>query len=159
MTAINRHYQAMIYRTLSTLLIALSLTACGGETAPKTTTSVTPERPAVTPVKAERTPMERGRIMYKRCRACHTLEEGGKHKVGPNLWNIYGMKAGSKEGFAYSKVMEASEVVWDTETMDGYVKKPKDFMTGNKMSFVGIKKDEDRAALQEYLRAETTPTP
>jgi len=59
-------------------------------------------------------PMERGAKLYKRCRACHTLDEGGRHKVGPNLWGIYGSKAGSKDGFNYSKAMAASDVVWDT---------------------------------------------
>jgi len=101
------------------------------------------------------TQIERGAKLYKRCKACHTLEEGGKHKVGPNLWAIYGQKAGSKEGFAYSKVMKASEVVWNNETMDGYIKKPSVFMKGNRMTFVGIKKQEDRDALQVYLKAKT----
>ena len=62
--------------------------------------------------------MERGAKLYKRCKACHTLEDDGKHKVGPNLWNIYGAQAGTKDGFNYSKVMTASEVIWDDATLD-----------------------------------------
>ena len=103
------------------------------------------------------TPMERGARLYKRCRACHTLEDGGKHKVGPNLWAIYGAKAGAKEGFNYSKAMATSKVVWDDETLDAYIKKPSEFMKGNRMSFVGIKKAEDREALLLYMKAQTTP--
>lgn len=103
------------------------------------------------------TPMERGARLYKRCKACHTLEDGGKHKVGPNLWAIYGAKAGAKEGFNYSKAMTASDIVWDDATMDAYIKKPAEFIKGGRMSFVGIKKQEDRDALFLYLKAQTTP--
>jgi len=106
---------------------------------------------------ADVTPMERGAKLYKRCIACHTLEDGGRHKVGPNLWNIYGQKAGSKDGFKYSKVMASSDVIWTEETMDGYLTKPSTFMKGNRMSFVGLKKQTDRDAIQLYLKAETTP--
>jgi len=102
-------------------------------------------------------PMERGAKLYKRCKACHTLDEGGKHKVGPNLWDVYGSKAGAKNGFNYSKVMAASDIVWEDATMDAYIKKPSEFMKGNRMSFIGIKKAEDREALLLYLKAETTP--
>lgn len=101
--------------------------------------------------------MERGAKLYKRCKACHTLEEGGKHKVGPNLWDIYGAKAGSKDGFTYSKVMAASELIWNDETLDAYIKKPSEFMKGNRMSFVGIKKAEDREAVLLYMKSKTTP--
>ena len=103
------------------------------------------------------TPLERGAKLYKRCRACHTLDEGGRHKVGPNLWGIYGSKAGSKDGFNYSKAMAASEVIWDDASMDAYIRKPSEFIKGGRMSFVGIKKQEDRDALFLYLKAETTP--
>lgn len=141
------------------ILPAIFLASCGN--GGKSTTAPAPQKAAQTaPIvqtAAKITPMERGAKLYKRCRACHTLEEDGKHKVGPNLWAVYGAKAGSKGGFNYSKIMAASEVVWDDATMDGYIAKPSEFMKGNRMSFVGIKKAEDREALQIYLKAETTP--
>ena len=140
------------------LLSAIMLAACGGGDAKsepiKSVPVTTP--PAATKV-AELTPMERGARIYKRCQSCHTLEEGGKHRVGPNLWDIYGSKAGSKEGFAYSKAMLASGVTWDEDSMDQYMTRPKEFMPGNKMSFIGLKKAEDRAAVQAYIKAKTTP--
>jgi len=101
--------------------------------------------------------MERGAKIYKRCRACHTLDEGGKNKVGPNLWGIYGAKTASKEGFAYSKAMKAADITWDEESIDGYLKKPSQYMPGNKMTFIGLKKQEDRDAVQAYMKAKTTP--
>jgi len=140
-------------------LPVILLTACGGggesTSAPTPATKV--ETAPIVQTASTVTPMERGAKLYKRCKACHTLEEGGKHKVGPNLWAVYGAKAGAKEGFNYSKVMADSEVIWDDTTLDAYIKKPSEFMKGNRMSFVGIKKQEDRDALLLYLKAETTP--
>ncbi|MEP3891119.1 MAG: cytochrome c family protein [Hellea sp.] len=141
------------------ILPVILLTSCGGggesTSAPAPTPS--PETAPIVQTASTMTPMERGAKLYKRCKACHTLEDGGKHKVGPNLWAIYGATAGSKEGFNYSKVMAASDLIWDDASLSGYIQKPSQFMKGNRMSFVGIKKQEDRDALLVYLKAETTP--
>ena len=107
------------YMFLMTFLIS----SCGGgesKTAPTQAVKTT-QTAQVIPVASEMTPLEHGAKIYKRCKACHTLDEDGKHKVGPNLWDIYGAKAGSKEGFNYSKVMAASDVIWTDETMDAYM--------------------------------------
>ena len=140
-------------KTLLPLVTAVFLlTACGGSDAPKA------EAPtATTPAKVEMTPVQRGAKLYSRCRACHTLEQGGPNKVGPNLWDLYGSKTASKEGFAYSKAMKAADIIWDETTVDGYLKKPGTYMPGNKMTFIGLKKQEDRDAIQAYLKAKTTP--
>lgn len=119
---------------------------------PQTTTS----KP-VTVASKTLTPIEMGAKVYKKCRTCHTVEDGGRHKVGPNLWAIYGMKAGTKEGFAYSKVMKESGIVWDEATMDGYLENPTKYMPGNRMSFIGLRKKEDRDNLQIYLKDATSP--
>ena len=100
---------------------------------------------------------ERGAKIYKRCRACHTLDENGRNKAGPNLWNIYGRQAGSKSGYAYSKAMKASGVIWDKTTMDAYLKRPRDYIPKTKMTFIGLKNQIDRDAVQAYLLLETTP--
>ena len=141
------------------ILLVILLTACGGggESNTVSAPSIKTETAPIVKTASKATPMERGAKLYKRCRACHTLEEGGKHKVGPNLWDIYGAKAGAKEGFNYSKAMAASDIIWDDTTMDAYIKKPSEFMKGGRMSFVGIKKQEDRDALFLYLKAQTTP--
>lgn len=141
------------------ILPAFLLASCGGGGEPTSTSTPSPkaETAPVVQTTTTMTPMERGAKLYKRCKACHTLEDGGKHKVGPNLWAIYGAKAGSKEGFNYSKVMAASDIIWDDASLSGYIQKPSEFMKGNRMSFVGIKKQEDRDALLLYLKTETTP--
>lgn len=97
-----------------------------------------------------------GAKLYKRCRTCHTLNQDGSNKVGPNLFGIFGAKAGANEDFRYSKVMSESEVIWTDENLAAYIKAPAKFMPGNSMSFVGIKDEEKVAALLEYMRAETT---
>ena len=128
--------------------------ACGGkkDVAPAAPQEIVVPKPVV-----ELTPIQRGAKIYARCRACHTLEQGDRHKVGPNLWAVYGSTAGTKEGFAYSKAMKASGVVWDEATMDAYLTKPAQFMPGNKMTFIGLKKQEDRDAVQAYMKDKTTP--
>ena len=141
---------------LKTIIFASTafLAACGGsETAPVASAAPT-ETPASTR-SAEITPMERGAIMWKRCRACHNVEEGARHKVGPNLYGIYGMTAGTQDGFNYSKAMRASGIVWDDETMSAYIENPRTYIPGNRMSYVGIRKEEDRQALLLWLKAQS----
>jgi len=138
-------------------VILLASCGSGGESTATSTPTSQPETASIVQTASALSPIERGAKLYKRCKACHTLEDGGKHKVGPNLWAVYGAKAGSKEGFNYSKVMAASDIVWDDTTLDAYIKKPSEFMKGNRMSFVGIKKQEDRDALLIYMKAQTTP--
>ncbi len=150
-------------KAISLALTAAWLVSCGNsaDSAPevKTQLSSSGQTAQVIPAaaKAELTPMERGAKLFKRCKACHTLEDGGRNKVGPNLWDIWGNKAASREGFAYSKALIAADITWNDETFDAYIKKPNAFVPGTRMSFVGIKKDQDRADLLLYLKAETTP--
>jgi cytochrome c len=101
------------------------------------------------------TPEELGKKVYARCRTCHTLEEGGKNRVGPNLWMVFGKKAGTAEGYAYSKAIQASDITWDDASMDAYIENPKSFIPGNKMVFVGLRKEQDRQNLIAYLKANT----
>ncbi len=96
----------------------------------------------------------KGEKLFKRCAACHSLE-AGKKKVGPSLAGVFGRTAGTLEGFKYSKAMIASEVVWDEETIDQYLEKPKAFIPKNKMAFPGFKKPEQRADVIAYLKEAT----
>jgi len=140
---------------LTFVTAAILLSACGGSETPE----ATPPTPTTTSSKpvVELTLAQRGAKVYTKCRACHTLEQDGRNKVGPNLWAIYGTQAGSKEGFAYSKAMKASGVVWDETTMDAYLERPSAYMPGNRMTFIGLKKKADRDAVQAYMKEKTTP--
>ncbi len=96
-------------------------------------------------------------LFKKKCRACHSEDEG-KNKVGPSLHAVFGQAAASVDGFTkYSKNMKASGLTWDAATLDQFLAKPKGLVKGTKMSFAGLKKDGERAAVIEYLKS-LTPT-
>lgn len=95
--------------------------------------------------------VKKGTKVFKKCKACHTVDQGGKNKVGPNLFGIVGKEAGKVEGFKYSKAMKGSGLTWDEATLDGFLKKPKKYMKGTKMSFAGLKKEKDRKNVIAYL--------
>ena len=95
----------------------------------------------------------KGQKVFKKCAACHTVDEGGKNKVGPNLWNIVNRTIASHEGFSYSDAMAAQEGVWDWERLNAFVSDPKGTVPGNKMAFKGVSKDGDRADVLAYLRS------
>jgi len=95
---------------------------------------------------------EAGAKTIKKCVACHTFDQGGANKVGPNLWKIVNSKKAQKPGFAYSKVMAAAGGSWDEQSLFDFLKKPGKYLPGTKMSFVGIRKPEDIANVVAYLK-------
>jgi len=97
----------------------------------------------------------RGETLYFQCRACHTVEQDGTNKVGPKLWGMFGREAGAVPGFAYSDAVKNSGVVWTPETVNAWLEQPADYLPGNIMVFVGVKKPQDRANMIAYLQVET----
>ena len=96
-----------------------------------------------------------GEKLFKKCAACHSLEEGTK-KVGPSLYKIFGATPGQVPKFRYSKgLVEYGQtgVVWDAEALDAWLTKPKDVVKRTKMAFPGFKKAEDRADMIAYLKS------
>jgi cytochrome c len=94
----------------------------------------------------------KGEKIAKKCKACHTMNDGGKNRLGPNLFGILGQPAGTREGYKYSKAMSASSIVWDDATFIDFVLKPKKVLPGTKMSFRGIKKASQREDLLAYFQ-------
>ena len=92
-----------------------------------------------------------GKKVFAKCRACHFVDKD-KHKTGPHLVNIIGRTAGDTDFKKYSKAMKESGIVWNDETLDGYLEAPKKYLKGGKMAFAGLKKKKDRDNIIAYLK-------
>lgn len=98
----------------------------------------------------------KGEKVFRKCKACHQVGEGATNKTGPMLNDIIGAQVGAVEGFRYSKTfvkLAEDGVVWDDAAMDAFLEKPKNWAKGTKMSFAGLRKEDDRAAIIEYLKS------
>jgi len=99
--------------------------------------------------------LKRGQLLYMVCKACHDVEAGLPHKVGPNLHGMFGQRAGAAEGFKYTDALAKSGITWTPESMDAWLKQPGTLVPGNGMAFAGIANDADRASLIAWLMANT----
>ena len=101
----------------------------------------------------------KGAETFKKCQACHTIDAGGANGTGPNLHGIVGKAIGKVAGYAYSPGVAAHGGNWDFEAMNSWLKNPKKFIDGTKMSFAGLSKGEDRANLIAYLNSQGSNLP
>jgi len=93
-----------------------------------------------------------GEKLSKACAACHSFDNGGPDKVGPNLWDVFGGKKAHRPGFAYSDTLANMEGNWGYDELNHFLWKPKAYVQGTKMNYIGLKKPEDRAAMIAWLR-------
>ena len=100
-----------------------------------------------------------GEKAFAKCQSCHTVNAGGANGIGPNLYATMGKALGSHAGFAYSAELKAKGGTWDWDAMDAWLKNPKAYIPGTKMSFAGLSKVEDRAAIAAYLNAQGSNLP
>ena len=101
------------------------------------------------------TSVAEGAKIFKKCAACHSIAEGGGNKIGPALWGVLGRPAGTIPDYKYSKAMAAHGKNWSFEEMNGFLIKPKNWIKGTKMSFAGLKKAKERAAVILYMNENT----
>lgn len=100
-----------------------------------------------------------GEQVFKKCAACHTINQGGANGLGPNLWATMGKPHGHVPGFAYSDALKSVPGNWDWEGMSQWLKSPRTYAPGTKMTFAGLSKPEDRANLIAYLNAQGSNLP
>ncbi len=103
-----------------------------------------------------------GEALAKKCVACHSLDEGGGNKVGPALWDVVGRQKASMEGFSYSDALASfsDPKDWTYASLNKFLHKPKEYISGTKMNYAGLKKASERADLIAYLRTLAgTPAP
>lgn len=99
---------------------------------------------------------ERGAELWDKCKACHTIEKGGRNIVGPNLHGVFGRRAGALPTYNYSPAMKAAALVWNDDTLDRYLAETVDFLPGTKM-YGGLAIKQDRLDLIAWLKQAAQP--
>ena len=96
-----------------------------------------------------------GDRLLQQCQACHTLDEGGSHTLGPNLYGLFGRAAGSVEGYPFTRALLNADFIWTPRALDAWLAQPQGFLPGNAMAFAGLRNAEDRAAVIASLMRRT----
>ena len=92
-----------------------------------------------------------GEKIFKKCAACHSINQGGANKIGPALYNVVGRKIGGVTDYKYSKAFVEYGKEWNFEELNGFLIKPSKWIKGTKMAYAGLRKEEDRASIIKYL--------
>ncbi|HXX25899.1 MAG TPA: cytochrome c family protein [Pseudolabrys sp.] len=103
------------------------------------------------PERLAKASVEKGQSTAKQCQACHTFEKGGPNRVGPNLYGIVGENRGEGRGFNFSSAMKAKGGKWTFDELDKFLSDPRGYISGTAMTFAGIKNDQQRADVIDYL--------
>lgn len=93
-----------------------------------------------------------GQRIYIFCQSCHSINEGGSNKVGPNLYGIFGQPAAQAEGFIYSDALSSANITWTADVLDQWITRPAALVPGTTMVFAGVNNPQQRADLIAYLQ-------
>jgi cytochrome c len=166
-----------LIRAISVFSVAaavLALAACGkpAPAASSTTETSAPPAPAPTLTDAQKktlvaelppayqaADLSNGEAKFALCRSCHTTSPGGDDMTGPNLWGVFGRKAGSKASFTYSDDLKNAGWTWDADRINTWIANPRAVLPGTKMTFIGLQDPNDRRDVIAFLKTQTSPAP
>lgn len=97
----------------------------------------------------------RGRRVFRTCSSCHMIDPDAGNLVGPNLHGMFDRKVAARDDFKYSAALQEADFQWTAEQLDEWLANPRSFLPGNNMSFTGVRREKDRAAVIAYLLVET----
>ena len=101
-----------------------------------------------------------GEQVFKKCTACHNADQGGANALGPNLWDVLGEPIGKGKGFPFSPALSGVGGTWNWDNMSEWLKSPKKFAPGTKMTFAGLSNPQDRANVIAFLNTQSdSPLP
>ena len=112
--------------------------------------------PASTGLGAD-TQLQRGQKLFKKCVHCHTYNQHQGHRIGPNLYGMFGRKAGAIADYDYSEAWKTADFIWTIKTLDTYLTDPHKMIPNNRMPFNGLSKADDRRALITYMKTIMVP--
>ena len=162
--------------TLPAILALLALMACGksstqpASTAAPEATSEASAPPTLTdaqkkalladlPAAYQSADLDNGQAKFAICKTCHTVAQGAGAMTGPNLYGLFGRKAGTSPGFAYSDGLKALGVTWDADKISQWIANPRAMVSGTKMTYIGLENAKDRSDVVAYLKTVTSPPP
>lgn len=96
-----------------------------------------------------------GERVWKQCATCHRLDPADGHRTGPNLHGIFNRHSGASEDFKYSKALQEADFQWTAEEIDKWLASPKEYLEGNRMSFAGVRRPNDRRDVIAYMLIES----
>ena len=114
---------------------------------------------ATLPAEFQAADLTNGEAKFAICKTCHNTAQGAGDMTGPDLWGVFGRKAGSEPGFAYSDGMKALGITWDAQAIDKWISGPSKMIPGTKMTYIGMEDPKDRIDIVAYLKTVTSPPP
>jgi cytochrome c len=94
---------------------------------------------------------QKGKTVFNVCLVCHAIGPGAQNKIGPVLNGLDGRKAGTVPNFSYSDANKGSGIVWNEETFEDYIKNPAEKIPDTKMTFAGVKNEQQAKDLWAYI--------